>query len=215
MISIANQAVLVFLNIATSTLMPLVWSTPIEFGGLGFAPATIGLCMSVYGCISAISLFALFPRIVAHFGPRRVVVAAVAAMGMIYVLYPFENMLARGAAAAAVVWPLVVLQLLSLSVYDMGFSSILMYISSSPTNKRSLGAANGLAQTVDAIQCAVGPVATASLFAFSLQNNVLGGQFAYAVLLSIVCVGLWLAAQLPGDTWKHQDRSLEAATLEE
>ncbi|KAH9169621.1 MFS general substrate transporter [Lactarius sanguifluus] len=214
-ISIANQAVLVFLNIAASTLMPLVWSTPIVFGGLGLAPASIGLCMSVYGCISAISLFVLFPRIVTHFGPRRVIVAATAAMGVIYVLYPFENMLARGTATVAVVWPLVVLQLLSLSVCDMGFSSIFMYISSSPPNKRSLGAANGLAQTVDAIQCAVGPVATASLFAFSLQNNVLGGQFAYAVLLSIVCVGLCLAAQLPGDTWKHQDRSLEAAALEE
>ncbi|KAH9169620.1 hypothetical protein EDB89DRAFT_2231117 [Lactarius sanguifluus] len=81
----SNQAVLVLLNIAASTLMPLVWSTAIEFGGLGLAPASI------------------------------------AAMGVIYVLYPFENMLrlARGAAATAVVWPLVVLQLLSLSVCDL------------------------------------------------------------------------------------------------
>ncbi len=86
-----------------------------------------------------------------------------------------------------------------------------MYISSSPPNKRSLGATNGLAQTVVAIQCAVGPAATASLFAFSLQNNVLGGQFAYAVLLSIVCVALCLATQLPRDTWKHQNRSLWVA----
>ncbi|KAH9046368.1 hypothetical protein EDB83DRAFT_2203112, partial [Lactarius deliciosus] len=52
-------------------------------------------------------------------------------------------------------------------------------ISSSPPNKRSLGATNGLAQTVDAIQCAVGPAATASLFVSTLQNNVLGRQFAY------------------------------------
>ncbi|KAH8986526.1 MFS general substrate transporter [Lactarius hatsudake] len=128
-ISIANQAVLVFLNIAA----------------LGLAPASIGLCMSVYGCISAISLFVLFLCIIAHFGPRRVVVAAVAAMGVIYALYPLENMLARGTVTVAIVWPLVVLQLLSLSVGDMGFSSILMCISSSPPNKRSLGAANGLA----------------------------------------------------------------------
>ncbi|KAI9453844.1 MFS general substrate transporter [Lactarius psammicola] len=211
-ISIANQAVLVLLGIAASTLIPLVWSTPIEFGGLGLAPVSIGLWMSAYGCISAVFLFAFFPRIIAHFGPRRVVVAAVVALGVIYVLHPFENMLARGAAAtAAVVWPFIVLQLLSLSVYDMGFSSILIYISSSPSDKRSLGATNGLAQTVVAMQCAVGPAATASLFAFSLQNDVLGGQFAYAVLLSIVCVALCLATQLPRDTWKHQDCGLEVA----
>lgn len=133
MISIANQAVLVFLSIAASTLMPLVWSMPIEFGGLGLSPAFIGLWMSAYGCISAISLLAFFPRIVARFGPRPVVIAAMAALGVIYVLHPIENMLARGAAAAAVVWPLVVLQLLSLSVYDMGFSESLRISVSRPT----------------------------------------------------------------------------------
>ena len=177
MISIANQAVFAFLSIAASTLIPLLWSTLIEFGGLGLAPASIYLWMSAYGCISAISLFALFLRIVARLGPRRVVVAVVATLGVIYVLHTFENMLlARGAAAAAaIVWSLIVLQLLSLSFCDMGFSespcfwlstdvddlfflpvllgSILMYISSSVPNKRSLGATNGLAQKVVTIQC--------------------------------------------------------------
>jgi hypothetical protein len=102
-ISIANQAVFVFLSIAASTLMPLVWSMSIKFGGLGLAPGSIGLWISAYGCISA-----FFPRIVARLGLRRVVVAAVAALGVIFVLHPLEDMLlARGAAAAAaVVWPL-------------------------------------------------------------------------------------------------------------
>ncbi|KAH9036968.1 hypothetical protein EDB85DRAFT_2273557 [Lactarius pseudohatsudake] len=58
-----------------------------------------------------------------------------------------------------------------------------LFLSAAP-NKRSLGAMNGLAQTVVSTQRAVGPAAAASLFAFSLQNNILGGQFAYAVLLS-------------------------------
>jgi hypothetical protein len=58
-----------------------------------------------------------------------------------------------------------------------------MYISTAAPNKRSLGATNGIAQTMVAIQRTVGPASAASLFAFSLKNNVLGGNFAYVVML--------------------------------
>lgn len=201
-ISIANYGTLALLEIAASALIPLVWSTAIELGGLGLTPASIGLWMSAYGCVSAMFQIAFFPRLVARFGPGRVVVATAVAFGLLYALFPFENMLARGTGTATVVWPLIVLQLVSLSVSDLGFSSVFMFVSSAAPNKRSLGAMNGLAQTVVSIQRAVGPAAAASLFAFSLQNNILGGQFAYAVLLSLACVGLCVAVQLPRDTWR-------------
>ncbi len=79
-----------------------------------------------------------------------------------------------------------------------------MYISSAAPNKRSLGATNGVAQTMVSIQRTVGPVAAASLFAFSLDRNILGGNFSYVVLLATVCVGLGVAVQLPKNTWKHK-----------
>jgi MFS family permease len=201
-ISITNYATLALLEIAASVLLPLVWSTAIEYGGLGLTPASIGLWMSAYGCVSAVSQFAFFPPVVARFGPGRLVFASVGAFGLLYALFPFENMLARGTATAAAVWPLIVLQLISMAVSDMGFTSVFMFVSSAAPNKRSLGAMNGLAQTIVSTQRAVGPAAAASLFAFSLQNNVLGGQFAYAVLLALACVGLYVASQLPRNTWK-------------
>ncbi|KAH9160772.1 hypothetical protein EDB89DRAFT_1914408 [Lactarius sanguifluus] len=73
-----------------------------------------GVYWFVYGCITAISpgLFALFPRIVAYLWPEARRRCRGSGDG-------FENTLARGAAATAVVWPLVVLQLLSLSVCDL------------------------------------------------------------------------------------------------
>lgn len=78
-----------------------------------------------------------------------------------------------------------------------------MYISSAAPNKRSLGATNGVAQTVVSIQRTVGPAVAASLFAFSLDKNILGGNFAYVVMLVIVWVGVGVALQLPKNTWKH------------
>lgn len=78
-----------------------------------------------------------------------------------------------------------------------------MYVSTAAPNKRSLGATNGVAQTIVSIQRTVGPAAAASLFAFSLENNILRGNFVYVVLLAIVWVGLGVAVQLPKNMWKH------------
>ena len=78
-----------------------------------------------------------------------------------------------------------------------------MYISSAAPNKRSLGATNGIAQMMVSIQRTVGPGTAASLFAFSLNNNILGGNLTYLVLPAIVCVGLSIAVQLPKNPWKH------------
>ena len=61
---------------------------------------------------------------------------------------------------------------------------------------------NGLAQTIVSTLRALGPAAATSLFAFSLQYNILGGQFAYAVLLDLAGVGLYVALQLPRNTRK-------------
>ena len=77
-----------------------------------------------------------------------------------------------------------------------------MYISSAAPNKRSLGVTNGVAQTIVSIQRMVGPAAAASLFAFSLHNNILGGNFVYVVLFALVWVGLGVASKLPKDTGK-------------
>jgi len=60
----------------------------------------------------------------------------------------------------------------------MGFSAVFMYVSSAVSNKRLFGAANGLAQTVASIQRMAGPAIADWLFAFTLTNNILGGNFA-------------------------------------
>ena len=54
-----------------------------------------------------------------------------------------------------------------------------------------------------AIQRTIGTVAAASLFAFSLDSDILGGNFTYVVVLTTVWVGLGVAMQLPENTWKH------------
>ena len=78
-----------------------------------------------------------------------------------------------------------------------------MYVSSAVPNKRSLGAANGLAQVATSIQSAVGPAVADWLFAYSLTHNVLGGNLAYVVLVGVVCFALGVATRLPRNAWNR------------
>ena len=81
-----------------------------------------------------------------------------------------------------------------------------MYISSAAPNKRSLGATHGLAATVSSIQQMIAPAAADWLFAFSLTNNILGGNFAYVIFVILVGVGVGISAQLPRKMWTHRDK---------
>ena len=72
--------------------------------------------------VSQAAVFGVGAYLVAHFGPGRLVLASAGPFGLIYALFPFENMLACSTETVAVVWPLIVLQLISMAVSDMGFS---------------------------------------------------------------------------------------------
>jgi hypothetical protein len=78
-----------------------------------------------------------------------------------------------------------------------------MYISSASPNKRSLCATNGTVQMMASIQRTIGPAASASQFAFSLDQNILGGNFVYIVMIGLILAGLGIAVRLPKSTWKH------------
>ena len=71
-VSVANYCVIGLLEMIAQAVMPLVWSTLVEFGGLGMNPASIGLWMAGYGFMNGVFQFFAFPRIVGHFGPRRI-----------------------------------------------------------------------------------------------------------------------------------------------
>ena len=126
MVSISNYAMLALLDMSAMALVPLVWSTPVDLGGLDFSPATIGLWLSGYGCLNGVIQLVFFPRVVGRLGPGRVVLMSIAMYVIIYSMFPFENLAARlallGGGTTAAVWPLVILQLVAICITDMGFS---------------------------------------------------------------------------------------------
>jgi hypothetical protein len=122
-VSVANYCMIGLLEIMGGALIPLVWSTSVEFGGLGMSPASIGLWLAGCGLLNGIFQFVAFPRIVGRFGPRRVFIASTICFFPIYSLLPFENLALRnsthGLNMAAVL--LIVLQLMMTCFSGMGF----------------------------------------------------------------------------------------------
>ena len=125
-ISVANYAMLGLIDMEAATLIPLVWSTSVELGGLSMSPVSIGLWMAGCGLMNGVFQFVAFPRIVGRFGPRRVFITSVLCYVTVFIMLPFENLASRhsrlGTNRATAL--LIMLQLSAWSLSDMGFSKL-------------------------------------------------------------------------------------------
>ncbi|TFY69228.1 hypothetical protein EVG20_g3234 [Dentipellis fragilis] len=203
-LSVSNYATLALLDIALFALMPLFMSTHIEHGGLGLPPSTIGLCLGIFGLSNGIFQALFFTRIVDYWGPKLVFMAAMSSFIPIFSLFPVTNTLARAHGLSTPVWIGVAAQFTVMILMDMAYGCVFVFIFSSAPNKRSLGATNGLAQTVISVQRAIGPVMSTSLFALSVEKNIMGGHGVYFFLIVLCCLSLILAAKLPRRAWNAQ-----------
>jgi len=122
-ISVANYAMLALVNSVASSYFPLVWSTPVEFGGLNMDPPSIGVWLSLYGGVDGIFQILCFPLLVSRFGLRSVFVFAISSCIIIYAIFPLENIVQRMAGDGPnwAVWLLIILQLSALCVFDSGY----------------------------------------------------------------------------------------------
>ena len=121
-VALANYAMLTLLNGVLESYFPLVWSTPVEYGGLNLSPASIGMWLSLYGAMNGIFQFFFFSHFISRFGPRRVFVFSIVSSAVILAIFPFENLsVVAGGGPNLVVWLLIIMQLSSLCIFDMGY----------------------------------------------------------------------------------------------
>lgn len=75
----------------------------------------------------------------------------------------------------------------------------MLLVTRSAPCRRSLGTVNGLAQMVASASRAIGPAMVTSLFAFSVNNNALGGNLVWLVLALVALLGVVSACWIPKD----------------
>jgi len=200
-VSIINYAFLAFIDQCLVVLQPLMYSSSIPLGGLGFSSFTIGIAMGVWGTINGVFSIFAFTKILDKFGVRRLYIVSFASYLVCFGAFPVMSSLAkRSGVVGGIVWVILVLQLTFYVLAYMGFACILLYINDGAP-RSALGAVNGLAQMIASIMRALAPSTASSLFSVSLLTQqhdvVLRGNMVYLVLCAITLVGVTASFQLP------------------
>lgn len=196
-IAAANYAFLSLLDIAFRALQPLFFSTPVELGGLGFPPSTIGNVMSVFGILNGCFQVFFFARIHDYWGSKRVFIVGIIAFLPIFLSFPAMSYIAQSQGFTPLLWIAIASQIVLAILPSLSYSAIFIFITAASPNKASLGATNGLCQVAVSVMRAIGPAAANSLFSLSIANNYLGGYLVYLVLIFMVGVTLPIALSLP------------------
>lgn len=111
---ILNYAFLAFVDDAFLILQPLMYSTAISEGGLGFKSLTIGVTLGVWGVIDGVFQIWAFPKVLKKFGPKKVYVFCYSGYLLCYATFPILSTLAkREGHVDAKVWAVLILQLAS------------------------------------------------------------------------------------------------------
>lgn len=220
--AVVNYSLLAFLDITLRAIQPLFYTSQIKYGGLGFNPPVVGLCLGAFGLFSGLYQAFIFSPVYDRFGTKNIFVTSILTFIPMFALFPLMNLSARHNGVDALTWVELTLQMILYVLMDMGFSMsyslwskqksltvftgcAFIYVRSSAPNSRSLGATNGLAQTCISVVRAIGPALSTSLYAVSVERNILGGWFVYLVLIIASTLALFGSAYLPKTLWKVEE----------
>ncbi|KAG1857943.1 major facilitator superfamily domain-containing protein [Suillus tomentosus] len=196
MIPVLHYGLLSFVDQCMLVLMPLMYSTSRSLGGLGFSSNTIGLVMSVWSMLNGMIQVYMFPRLLRKFGPKRLYIISFAFFLITFSTFPLMGYMAKREMEAGM-WLILCVQLVAYIAAYITYSCIILYVNNGAPNKDLLGATNGLAQMLGSVMRAVGPTVVSSLFALSLEKDLLGGTAVYWIMCTIVMVILGCSTYLP------------------
>ena len=188
-------------------LLPVFCETPVAVGGLGFLLSEIGRVQIAQGVATIAAQLIFVPWLINRVGPRRAYRGAmipVAAVG----IFPA---LGRLATRPALLWPVLAAAMaLKALLFSIAFSSIMIVINNSSRGV-SLGAVNGLGQTVaSAVRC-IGPFLGGPLYSASISFEALGSyrlHVVYAVQALFAVAGCAASFLLPA--WLDQSPDFAA-----
>ena len=213
LLACGSYASFTILNISFCTMLPIYLATPIKMGGLGLDPPairTILASMEVFGGI--LQLF-FFTPLHNWLGRKTLFLAMISLFIPIIALFPTMNHVTQEYGMTHFAWFLIGLQIFLFTCTSLaiskpslvlsGSSLILflgatyIYINAAAPNCASVGATIVLLQLLMSIMFAVGPSAINSVFVLGIQKQVLGGHFAYWLMVWMAVISLAIGVVLP------------------
>jgi hypothetical protein len=111
LLSVTNYATLSLVEISYRAIQPLFLSTPINSGGLGLDPPSIGKILACLGILNGIFQVTCFARAHAICGTKTLFVGGLCCAVPVFALFPVMNAVARVYGVGLAVYSVVALQI--------------------------------------------------------------------------------------------------------
>ncbi|TFK69972.1 MFS general substrate transporter [Pluteus cervinus] len=200
-----NYASLALIDIGCRGIQPIFLSTPIELGGLGLPPSSIGNVLSLFAIVNCALQAFFFARLQRRFGSKRVFLTGVTSTIPFVLMFPLINHLARKQGLSTLVWALVYGQVALSVLLNASYGAILIFIVAASPNRASLGATNGLNQMTVSLTRALGPALFATVWSLTIEHKYLHGQLVYLVLVGVSLLSIFIGSLLPSEMKSNLD----------
>ena len=121
LIAAGNYATLSLVEIAFRAIQPVFLSTPIDLGGLGWSPASIGTLLSGQGILNGMLQVFFFAQIHDRWGSKKTFIAGISTVIPGIIMYPVANALARTQGYSIAVWAAIAIQTIAVVVLSLSF----------------------------------------------------------------------------------------------
>ncbi|KAL4066073.1 major facilitator superfamily domain-containing protein [Scleroderma yunnanense] len=197
LVAAGSYASFALLDMAFRTVFPVYLSTPITMGGLGLNPSVIGTILALTGLGNGVFQILFFARLHDWLGAKILFLVTSLSFLPGIVLLPIINRVAQVYGLNRLIWLLFGIQILLTMFANFSFGVIFIYINASAPNRASIGATNGIAQMIVSVMRAIAPAAVNSAFSLSIQKHIMGGYFAYWLMVGMVCITVGVVSLLP------------------
>ncbi|KAF8879294.1 major facilitator superfamily multidrug-resistance, DHA1 sub-family [Gymnopilus junonius] len=198
LMTLVNHIFLTFLDMCHFALIPLMYSTPVEFGGLGLKPFEIGIILGTFGFVNSIVQAKFLGGFIRKFGGRKVYRLSFSCLLVCFGMYPVLHFFSQRAGGVdAFVMIFIIIQFSFQMAIYMAYGSLQVVLVESIPEGGPMGTVNGVAQMVGSGMRSLAPTFASSLFSISLQRGIAGGNMVYFILLAMTLVGVRCTVLLP------------------
>ncbi|KAJ7465044.1 major facilitator superfamily domain-containing protein [Mycena latifolia] len=194
---------MMFLAIGHSVVFVLLCYTPIEQGGLSFSVTEIGYTLALSSVLQIVVQVFLMPTLLRTFDIARLYIFGMGVWPISFALLPVLNGIARlgldtetGRSKTGYevgLWIAITIVHMISRVGSLSFPTNLILVRNNAPGPSSLGAANGLNMLVAALSRCVSPIFVSTMFALSIDNNLLGGHLWVVIMILISALGYYVS----------------------
>ncbi|EJD05439.1 MFS general substrate transporter [Fomitiporia mediterranea MF3/22] len=200
--------ILNILDTCSSVVFTLFAYTPIQHGGLSRNPREIGFAVALSGVLSGTVEVIFLAPLQRQFGVATLLKCTMSLWPLVFLSFPFTHLVARltlgdptatdmrTQPAGVAVWTCIFLQLLLQRVAAMAYPLNLILTRNAVPSDEILATVFGLSQLISSSARTVGPAFINSLFAFSKEHYVLGGNLVWLVMVAISLLGMLAAMKV-------------------